>query len=87
MGYLHVQPNTLAAVQMVAGACLGRHVMCRLMAVGKRAAKQRSCQVSTAIYGALKTLKLGDLARLAREASMRLLHKTPTCARKVGDFI
>ncbi|OLP93630.1 Solute carrier family 35 member E2B [Symbiodinium microadriaticum] len=40
MGYLHVQPNTLAAVQMV----------------------------STAIYGALKTLKLGDVLRLAREA-------------------
>ncbi|CAK9010631.1 unnamed protein product [Durusdinium trenchii] len=40
MGYRQVQPNTLAAVQMV----------------------------STAIYGALKTLKLSDLKRLAREA-------------------
>ncbi|CAJ1352206.1 unnamed protein product [Effrenium voratum] len=40
MGYRHVQPNTLAAVQMV----------------------------STAVYGALKTLKLSDVVRLAKEA-------------------
>mmetsp|Transcript_34654 Transcript_34654/g.79829 ORF Transcript_34654/g.79829 Transcript_34654/m.79829 type:complete len:365 (-) Transcript_34654:119-1213(-) len=56
MGYLHVQPNTLAAVQMV----------------------------STAIYGALKTLKVGDLLRLAREAK-GLLGSRSNGAHKVAD--
>ncbi|CAE7545429.1 SLC35E2B [Symbiodinium natans] len=57
MGYLYVQPNTLAAVQMV----------------------------STAIYGALKTLKLGDLTRLAREARSLLVAQKNGVRKAVTD--